>query len=64
MLCISRNRGQRILIYDGIELVMTVTVNRAHMGQANIGIDAPKRFRIIREELLKPAAPPTAAPAS
>lgn len=47
MLILSRNKGQKILIGDGIE----VTVLRMKGNQVQIGITAPVDVVVLREEV-------------
>jgi len=47
MLIFSRKPGQKIKIGDDIE----IAVLEVRRGQVRIGIDAPKRFSVHREEI-------------
>ena len=47
MLVLSRKVGQRILIGDEI----AITVVRVAQGAVRIGIDAPDRLTVVREEI-------------
>jgi carbon storage regulator len=47
MLVLSRKAGEKILIGDGI----TVVVNRVAGGRVTLAIDAPNSVRILRGEL-------------
>lgn len=47
VLVISRNRGEKIIIGDDIEIMLVDTRG----GSARIGIDAPKEVSIHREEV-------------
>jgi len=48
MLVLSRHAGERIMIGDDIEIVVT----RIGEEVVRLGIIAPKHLRILREELL------------
>jgi len=47
MLVLTRKRGQRILLSDGV----VMTVCHTSCGSVRIGIDAPPDIKILREEL-------------
>ena len=47
MLCLSRSIGQKIMIGDGIE-IMVVDIGR---GKAKLGITAPKEVPVHRREV-------------
>lgn len=47
MLCLTRRPGQRIIVDDDI----VITVVSMKNGAVRIGIDAPPRITIVREEL-------------
>ena len=47
MLVLSRKPGQRIVVGDAI----TITIVEARSNRVRIGIDAPGRLKIAREEL-------------
>ena len=49
MLVLSRQEGESIIIGDNIK----VTVLRAKIGHARLGIDAPKHISVHREEVYK-----------
>lgn len=54
MLMLSRKAIERILLIDeltGAKITVAVVEIRPHT--ARIGIDAPQRFRILREELVE-----------
>jgi carbon storage regulator len=48
MLVLTRRRGERILIGNDIEVVIT----RVTDGQVRLAIQAPKELSIVRKELL------------
>ena len=48
MLILRRNRGQCIIVDDHIK----ITVLEAHNQTTKIGIEAPDRIKIYREELI------------
>lgn len=48
MLVISRRRGQRILIGDGIEIIVT----EVHRSSVKLGIRAPRGVGIVRAEIV------------
>ena len=54
MLVLSRKVGERILIGDEI----TVTVVRVSQGSVRIGVEAPDRLQIVREEIKGKATVP------
>jgi carbon storage regulator len=54
MLVLSRKVGERILIGDQI----AVTVVRINATTVRLGIDAPSKLVVVREELTAPAAEP------
>lgn len=58
MLVLSRKVGERILIGDDIR----VTIVRISGGGVRIGIEAPAKLSVVREEL-KERAGPAEAPA-
>lgn len=51
MLVLSRKEGERIVIGEGITLV----VSRIAGNRVSIGIEAPKDVTVVRGELKKPA---------
>jgi carbon storage regulator len=55
MLVLSRKVGERIVVPN---LGVTLTVLGCHGGQVRLGIAAPPRVAVLREEVLrKPPAP-------
>jgi carbon storage regulator len=53
MLVLSRRVGEKLLIGDHIE----ITVVRVSQNSVRIGVDAPKHFSIVRDEIKpQPAA--------
>ena len=54
MLVLSRKAGEQVFISDNI----LVTVIAVHGNQVRLGIDAPGKIRIAREELVEPMAGP------
>ena len=54
MLVLSRRVGERILIGDQI----AVTVVRINATTVRLGIDAPSKLVVVREELTDPTAEP------
>lgn len=54
MLVLSRNRGQKIAIGDGV----VITVVRIDPNTVRIGIEAPRDMNIVRQELAEPACQP------
>lgn len=57
MLVLSRKVGERILIGDNI----AVTVVRVGPGMVRIGVDAPRDYSIVREEIKDRQTKATAA---
>lgn len=57
MLVLTRKLGQKICIGEGI----VVTVARVQGDRVRLGIEAPPEVRVDREELRRPASPPTTA---
>jgi len=49
MLVLSRKPGERIVIGDNI----TITVVRIGPNNVRLGIDAPREFNIVRDELCR-----------
>jgi len=47
MLVLSRKPGEQILIGEGVRL----SVVRINGGRVQLGIDAPRDFRVVREEI-------------
>jgi len=58
MLVLSRRIGQRIKI--GNEIVITIV--RCGADVVRVGVDAPKRLAVLREELLEREAEPETSP--
>lgn len=58
MLVLSRKVGEAILIGDHIE----VTVVRVSHNAVRLGIEAPRGYRIVRDELQEPLEDETAGP--
>jgi len=58
MLVLSRKVGEAILIGDHIE----VTVVRVSHNAVRLGIEAPRGYRIVRDELQKPLEDEAAGP--
>lgn len=56
MLVLSRKPGERILLGDDI----VITVVRIGPNTTKIGIDAPKKMNIVREELVTAGHEPSA----
>ena len=54
MLVLSRKIGERILIGDEI----AVTVVQVGHGAVRLGVEAPRKFSIVREELKVPLDEP------
>jgi carbon storage regulator len=54
MLVLSRKVGERILIGDQI----AITVVRINATTVRLGIDAPTKLVVVREELTSPPAEP------
>lgn len=52
MLVLSRKPGERILIGDDV----VVTVVRVGPNNVRLGIDAPRKMNIVREELCVPSS--------
>ncbi|HEX5103315.1 MAG TPA: carbon storage regulator [Pirellulaceae bacterium] len=57
MLVLSRKVGERILIGDQI----AITVVRINATTVRLGIDAPSKLAVVREELAE-GSPPSSAP--
>lgn len=53
MLILTRKSGERIFIMDEDmrEVKMCITLNSINGGQASLGIDADKKYTILREEV-------------
>lgn len=53
MLILTRKPGERIFIMDEDmrEVKMCITLNSINGGQASLGIDADKKYTILREEV-------------
>lgn len=49
-LCITRRAGQKIMVGDDIEIVVTQSGYRT--GVVKLAIQAPRQVKIVREELL------------
>lgn len=60
MLVLSRKVGERILIGDEI----AVTVVRVAPGVVRLGVEAPERFAIVREEIRNTSIAPVVASAA
>jgi carbon storage regulator len=58
MLVLSRKRGERIVLADSV----VVTVLEVRRGAVRLGIEAPPRVRIVREEIRHRDPRPSAAP--
>jgi carbon storage regulator len=58
MLVLSRKRGERIVLADSV----VVTVLEVKRGAVRLGIEAPPRVRIMREEICQRASRPPAGP--
>lgn len=59
MLALTRKEGERIVLLvpdgeDQVEIVVEVSESRS--GTARLGIDAPQKVRIAREELIRTAS--------
>lgn len=54
MLVLSRKVGERILIGDQV----AITVVRINATTVRLGIDAPSKLVVVREELAKPNSEP------
>jgi len=61
MLVVSRKLNERIGIHLPDGRVIVITLCKTESNQARIGIDAPKEFTVLREEL-EPGNQPPAAP--
>lgn len=53
MLVLSRKTGERIVIGDNV----TLTVVKVVGGRVELGIQAPRSVRVMREELTGPSPP-------
>lgn len=56
MLCLSRKRGERLMIGDDI----IITITAIEDNKVRLGIEAPKTTMILREELVPFAERPQA----
>jgi carbon storage regulator len=53
MLVLSRKVGEKLLIGDQVE----ITVVRVSQNSVRLGVDAPKHFSIVRQEIKEEPAP-------
>lgn len=53
MLVLSRRKNEKILIYDGDELLVTVTVADVQGKKVKLGFTAPEKITIDREEVFE-----------
>jgi len=61
MLVLTRREGERIILSlsgdGGEQIEIAVSIHELRKGSVKVGIDAPKRVKIVREELVdEPAA--------
>ncbi len=54
MLVISRKVGERIIIGDSI----AITIVQTQRGRVRVGVEAPPRVVVLREELKRRGPPP------
>lgn len=65
MLCLSRKRGERIIIGDGPSKIVVTALKSRHTDVIRVGVEAPPEIPVHREEVYdriqraKPTEPPT-----